>query len=180
MKKLIEAHDPPSGNRTSGLFSNLVTAVVGQQLSDKAAATIVERIKKLIGNPIWPRTVLAVSDKKLRETGISYSKVSYIKGLAQTAVDGGLNKKKFSKLSDEDVLQELTKLKGIGPWTAEMVLMFTLNRPDVFSIGDLGLRTAVAKLYNVSRNDTEKILKISEKWKPYRTLASWYLWKSID
>lgn len=95
-------------------------------------------------------------------------------------LDKTLDFSELQKIPEDEVVAKLTQVKGIGPWTAEMFLMFSLQRPDVFSIGDLGLRSAIAKLYKVDREDTDKVLKISKRWSPYRTLASLYLWKSLD
>jgi DNA-3-methyladenine glycosylase II len=116
----------------------------------------------------------------LRAVGLSYAKAKYVKSVCEHALSGDVDFEGMRNLPDEEIIAELIKIKGVGRWTAEMFIMFSLNRPDVFSLGDLGLRNAVAKLYNVDRDDLAAIEKISQKWKPYRSLASRYLWKSLD
>lgn len=182
MKKLIKKHGPLKWDWKSDIFEDIIETIINQQLSGKAAATIFKRFKKLFGKSKFPTPdqILKQSDETIRECGISFSKISYIKGVCQAVKTGKLELKKLPKLDDDEVMSELTKLKGIGIWTAEMTLMFSLKRPDVFSIGDLGLRTAVSNLYHVRRDNLKKIEKISNRWKPYRTYASRYLWKSVD
>lgn len=183
MARLIEAYDLPVWHSESpDLFKNLVGEIINQQLSDKASATIFKRFTALFEGDDFPapKEVLTTGDEKLRSSGISYSKVSYVKNIAQAIEEGQLDLENIDKLEDEEVIENLTKIKGVGIWTAEMFLMFSLARPDVFSIGDLGLRSAIAKLYGVDRDDKEKILEIANKWSPYRTIACRYLWASLD
>lgn len=163
-------------------FIDLADSIISQQLSGKAAATIFNRFKKLFKNEIIdPLELLKISDEKIRECGISYSKIKYIKGVAEEIKNKNLDLKSFDSKTDEEVINELTKLKGIGNWTAEMFLMFTLGRSDVFSIGDLGLKNAIIKNYKLKNKPTnKKLLEISEKWSPHRTYASRILWKSLD
>lgn len=161
------------------LFLDLVEIVVGQQLSMKAADSIFKRFKALFAGKITPKKLLAIEHDLLRGVGLSNSKAKYIKNIAEYV----LEQKEFQKvgaLSDNEIHAFLTKIKGIGPWSVDMFLMFTLKREDVFSMGDLGLRTAVSRVYGVDREDTKAIEKIAKKWKPYRTLASRYLWKSLE
>ncbi len=163
------------------LFVDILESIVSQQLSVKASNTIWKRFELLFEKKsIEPQDLLKIEDEKIREAGISYSKIKYMKGLSQMIVNKSLDLESLKILSDEDVLKELTKVKGIGPWTAEMILMFSLGREDVFSMGDIGLRNAISKIYNVDRDDLETVEKISKKWKPYRTYAARYLWKSLD
>lgn len=163
------------------LFEDLVESIISQQLSTKAADTISKRFKLLFGKSFpSPLKILEMPDDRIRECGISYSKIKYIKGIAEAVKSNSLNLSELAKLSDEKVLDELVKLKGVGKWTAEMFLMFSLNRSDIFSMGDLGLRNAVAKLYGVDRDNLKAIEKISKKWSPYRTIACRYLWNSLD
>ncbi|MBI3385295.1 DNA-3-methyladenine glycosylase 2 family protein [Candidatus Gottesmanbacteria bacterium] len=179
---LIKKHGELKWEWGSDLFSDLIESIVNQQLSGKAAATIFGRFKKLFTTKKFPSPsdILKISDEKIRTCGISLAKIKYIKGLCQAILAGNLNLDKLPSLSDEEVITELIKLKGIGKWTAEMILMFSLKREDVFSLGDLGLRKAVAKSYGVKQDDFRQIEKISQKWKPYRTIASRYLWKSLE
>lgn len=163
-------------------FSELCEIIINQQLSDKAAATIFARFKKLFPKEkIIPQVLLKLSDEKIRSCGTSNAKVSFLKDLAEKVLAEDLRFDGLDKLSDEKVITELIKVKGIGPWTAEMFLMFTLGREDVFSHGDLGLRNAIKKLYKFKKDPTKKqIEKIVNKWKPYRTYACRILWKSLE
>lgn len=181
MRRLIALHDAPIFNSNSDLFSDLVEAIINQQLSSKAGETIFNRFKGLFKKESFPTPVdiASMPDEIIRTCGISFTKITYIKGVCKAVHERTLNLEALRILSDEDVIKELTKLKGIGRWTAEMILMFSLKRMDVFSIGDLGLRTAVSKLYKVDRGDLKKIEKISLQWRPYRTIASRYLWKNL-
>jgi len=181
MKRLIKKHGELEWDWEVDLFSDLIESIINQQLSDKAAATIFKRFKSLFGKKFpKPEEILKLSDEKIRESGISFSKIKYIKGICEAIKKGELELDKLDSLSDEKVVEELVKLKGIGQWTAEMMLMFSLKRMDVFSVGDLGLRTAVSKLYKIDRSDVKKIEEISLRWKPYRTIAARYLWRSLD
>jgi len=162
-------------------FVDMVESIISQQLSIKASDTIFARFKFLFPEgKIVPELLLKIPDKKIRTCGISYSKISYIKGIAEALVKKQIDFKKLVELPDEEVIKELVKLKGVGRWTAEMFLMFTLLRDDIFSAGDLGLRNAILKHYKLKRVDEKKVLKISSKWSPHRTIASRILWKSLD
>lgn len=181
MEKLIEVFGSLPLHKSNSVFEDIVESIISQQLSVKASDTIYKRFLSLFGGKFpEPSQIIQMPDEKLRECGISFSKIKYIKGLAQAVSDGSFEPEKLKDLSDDMVLEKLTELKGIGPWTAEMLLIFTLQRPDVFSMGDIGLRNAIAKLYKVNRDDLKKIKKISDQWKPYRSLACRYLWKSLD
>lgn len=168
--------------KSKDLFIDLVESIISQQLSIKASDTIFNRFKKLFKNEkINPKDLLKIPDQKIRDCGISFSKIKYIKGIADEIVNNNLNLDKLDKLTDEEVIQELVKLKGIGNWTAKMYLMFTLDRPDVFSTGDLGLQNAIIKLYKLDNKPTkEMLLELSRKWSPYRTTASRILWRSLE
>lgn len=171
-------------------FRSLVESIVSQQLSVKASDTIFARfvdlflktgaIKSARSFP-KPEQVLKMSEVKLRKVGLSGSKVKYIKDLAKKVHDKEVQLNRLHKIPDEEVIEHLVQVKGIGRWTGEMFLMFSLARPDIFSHGDLGLRNAIQKLYRFKQPPTTKqIEKIAQKWAPYRTLASRYLWKSLD
>ncbi len=168
--------------KTTDYFSDLVETIVCQQLSEKAGATIFGRVKNLFPNKrITATYLMQIPDEKLRSVGPSRSKISFIKELAKTVSKRAINLTAVSAMGDEEVIQELTKLKGIGPWTAEMFLMFSLGREDVFSYGDLGLRRAIQRLYRFRKEPTRKqIDKIVVKWRPYRTYACRVLWKSLE
>lgn len=183
MKRLITQHGIlPDLEISKNIFADLVEAIVNQQLSEKAGATIFKRFKGLFGGRRFPKPqhVLDVPDQRIREAGLSWSKIKYIKGLSKIIHQKKMSLKKLFDQSDEEVIETLVAIKGVGRWTAEMILIFSLNRPDVFSMGDLGLRTAVSKLYRVDRDNLKKIETISLQWKPFRSYASRYLWKSLD
>ncbi len=182
MAKIIAKHQAPVWGKPGNLFDDIVENIIGQQLSAGPTKIITKRFVGLFKTGKFPtsRQILAMPDQKIRDAGMSWAKVKYIKSLSEMVENGQLDLEKVKLLADEEVIIELTRVKGIGRWTAEMVLIFYLQRPDVFSLGDLGLRTAVSKLYKVDRNNLKKIEKISLAWKPYRSLASRYLWKSLD
>lgn len=162
-------------------FVDIVDSIISQQLSGKAALTIFERFKKLFPKGgITPQKLVAIPDEKIRERGISYSKIRYLKGVAQAVLNKEINLEKLKEKPDEEVINELIKLKGIGRWTAEMFLIFTLLREDVFSSGDLGLKNAIIKHYKLKNPKEKDLLKISSKWSPFRSLASRILWKSLE
>lgn len=163
-------------------FDDLVESIISQQLSIKVSDTIYTRFKKLFkGERIHPQEALSIRDDDIRATGISYQKIGYIKDLAKKTVESGIVFEQFEIMTDEEIIEELTKVKGIGRWTAEMFLMFAMGRPDVFSYGDLGLQNAIQRLYGLSQRPTKgEAEAIAEKWKPYRTIACRYLWKSLE
>lgn len=162
-------------------FIALTREIIAQQLSGRVAEVIFARFKKLFPKgKITPRGVLKIKDEELRATGMSWSKVKFIKDLAQRVVGRELDFEKLSSLEDEGVIGELIKVKGIGRWTAEMFLMFTLGREDVFSKGDLGLKNAIKKLYGVSELADGWLDELTQKWSPYKTYACLILWNSLD
>lgn len=163
-------------------FLDLASSIVQQQLSIKAGDTIWKRFIALFPeNHPTADLVFAIEGQKIRDAGISWSKVSYVKDLAEKTLESGIVFEQFSIMTDEEIITELVKVKGIGRWTGEMFLMFTMGRPDVFSYGDLGLRRAIQHLYQLKKEPTkEEAEKIAEKWKPYRTIACRYLWRSLE
>ena len=161
-------------------FVALVHAIVSQQLSTKAAATIARRFDALFDGAPNPSAVARVQDEQLRAVGLSTQKVRYIRDLCERIADGSLPVDSLNELSDEDVIQRLTSVKGIGRWTAEMFLMFRLHRPDVLPVGDLGIVKAVQRAYGLRKVPRpERLTKIGEPWRPYRSVACWYLWASL-
>lgn len=168
--------------RNSGnYFSDLCEAIVGQQLSGKAASTIWGRFTTLMpAKRVTPKNILAVADQKMRATGMSWAKVKYVRDLAEKVKDKLFKLDQLDKLPDEQVIAQLVKVKGIGPWTAEMFLMFTLGRPDIFSHGDLGLANAMSKIYNLNKPTHAEVETICLKWSPYRTFACRVLWRSLE
>jgi DNA-3-methyladenine glycosylase II len=167
---------------TRKYFQDLCESIVCQQLSGKAAAAIWKKFKLLIGeNNIKPAYIVTLDDAFLRTTGISWAKARYTKYVAQAFLDGTVTSKKFSSMTEEEIITQLVKIKGVGRWTAEMFLMFSLGREDVFSIGDLGLRKGMQKLLHMKTLPGEKIMKrMSKKWSPYRTYGALLLWRSLD
>jgi DNA-3-methyladenine glycosylase II len=163
----------------------LVGSIVSQQLSTKAAATIFGRFAALFpgGTITTPGAIDAIDafdDATLRGVGLSGQKVGYLRDLCARIRDGRLNLDELERLPDEAVIERLTAVKGFGRWTAEMFLMFRLHRPDVLPAGDLGIMNAIQRLYKLrKRPDPKRILKIGEAWKPYRSVASWYLWQTL-
>lgn len=168
----------PTEKSTEHFVSELCETIVSQQLSVKAASTIWSRAKLLVDDWDNPKQILECSNEALRGAGLSGQKVSYVKNIALGMIEGVLNPLSYSSLSESDIIAELVQIKGIGIWTAEMFLIFTLGKQDVFSIGDLGLRNAI-KLHYGDLNPSE-MLALSEKWSPYRSYASLVLWKSLD
>jgi DNA-3-methyladenine glycosylase II len=163
-------------------FCSLAEAIISQQLSVKASDTITKRFIALFGKKPFPtpQEVLHMPTAKIRKTGVSGAKARYIKDLARHVAEKRLDFHKFSKWADEEIITHLTAVHGIGRWTAEMFLMFSLSRPDVFSPGDQGLKNAIRKLYGLKKEPSVKQLKqISDAWKPHRTLACRYLWRSL-
>lgn len=169
-------------SKSDNFFSDLCEAIINQQLSDKAARTIFNKFKKLFSQEIiTAEKLLKIPDKKIREVGTSWKKVTFMKGLADKVIKKEINLEKLEDLGDQEIIIQLTKLHGIGRWTAEMFLMFSLGREDVFSAGDLGLRRAMQKMYKLKTEPTLKqIEKISKKWSPYRTYAALILWRISD
>ena len=181
LKNLIQKYPVPVWEKKKDLFRSLIYEIVGQQLSGKAARVIFERTLDLFdGQTPKPKQLLDIPGQSLRDAGCSWAKIKYLKALAEAVENKSLDLSNQRNLSEQEVYRQLTAVKGIGPWTAEMFLIFTLHRPDVFSLGDLGLRTAVSRLYRVRRENLKKIEKISQAWKPYRSFASRYLWLSLE
>lgn len=180
---VIERVGPIELTLEPDLWWALVDAIASQQLSVKAAATIVGRVERLGTEELRPspEAMLAIPDEALRGAGLSRAKVAYVKDLAAKWLDGTLEPDRFATLDDEEIIAHLTQVKGIGRWTAEMVLIFTLGRPDVLPVDDLGLRVAVQRAYGLEeRPAREPLTRIAEPWRPYRSLATRYLWKSLN
>lgn len=162
-------------------FHSLAEAIVYQQLNGKAAVTIFNRFADLAGKPITPQGILKLSDAQMRSVGLSKQKSSYLRDMAERAVSGQLDFSKLHELSDEEVISHLTQVKGVGVWTAQMFLMFTLKRPNVLPTGDFGVQMAIKKHYNKRKvPNPVQMQKIAKSWEPYRSVACWYLWKSLD
>jgi len=170
-----------SEERPADAYGALLRAIVGQQLSTKAARTIYGRVLDLFGGKTpSPEQLLAAKEDDLRGAGLSGRKVEYIRDLASHVLSGELELDRFDKLADEEVIEEIVAVRGLGRWTAEMFLLFHLERPDVLSGGDLGIRKAVQIEYGLEEMPTpERVVEIGEAWRPHRSLASLYLWESL-
>ena len=174
--------DPRAG-RPADHYGALVRSIIGQQLSTKAARAIYTRLTDRFGGRTpTPEEVLADDPDALRTAaGLSHAKVAYLRSLAEHALDGSLHLDRLDQLSDDEVIAELVAVKGLGPWSAHMFLMFHLQRPDVLAVGDLGIRRAVMVAYGLDELPSPAALEaIAEAWRPYRTLACRYLWRSLD
>ncbi len=162
-------------------FHSLAEAILYQQLNGKAAVTIFNRFTEKTGDPVTPKGILKLSDAEMRAVGLSKQKTVYLRDLAEKTKAGLLEFERLGELPDEEVIQHLTQVKGVGVWTAHMFLMFTLRRPDVLPTGDYGVQMAIKKYYRKRKlpkpKDMEKIAKV---WAPYRSIACWYLWRSLD
>lgn len=174
--------EPRTEKRLSrGYFYALCREIIGQQLSGKVADVIIARFRALFSRSrITPQAILRLKDEALRGCGMSWSKVSFIKDLAHKAAGKEIKLAALSKLKDEEVIAALIKVKGIGPWTAEMFLIFTLGRENIFSYGDLGLHKGIEKLYKIKNPSQKQKAKIVEKWSPYKSYGSIALWHSLD
>lgn len=170
-------------SRNEPVLRALTRALVAQQLSVKAAQTIFTRFLALFpedGFPA-PSAVLAVSVDALRGIGLSRPKAGYLHDLCGRIVDGRLALERLDAMSDEEVLTTLTAVKGIGRWTSEMILIFQLRRPDILPVDDIGILRGIQQAYRLrSRPSAERVLRMGEKWRPFRSVASWYIWRSLD
>ena len=181
MRILIERVGPFRMEYGPPEFSSLAESIVYQQLNGSAAATIFERFAALAGEPLTPEGILKLGDEQLRGVGLSKQKSAYLKDLATKTRDGLLDFAKLPDLPDEEVVKHLTQVKGIGVWTAHMFLMFSLRRPDVLPTGDYGVQAAIKKHYRKRKWPKPKEMeKIARPWAPYRSVACWYLWRSLD
>jgi DNA-3-methyladenine glycosylase II len=163
-------------------FSALVRAITFQQLSTKAATTIHGRMVALMPNGVaTPEGLAALTDAQLRTAGLSRQKTAYLRDLCEKVSTAVIDLESLEALDDEEIIAALVKVKGIGRWSAEMFLIFRLLRPDVLPVGDLGILTAVQRAYRLrKRPSPDRLRKIGEAWRPYRSVASWYLWRSLD
>jgi DNA-3-methyladenine glycosylase II len=162
-------------------FMTLARAICGQQISVKAAQSVWNRVCVCLEQKITPQAVVAAERKNLRACGLSDRKTEYIADLAQHFVDGKIHARHWPRMSDEEIIAELTDVRGIGRWTAEMFLMFNLLRPDVFPLDDLGLQKGIRVSYFKGRKvSLARMRKLGESWRPWRSVATWYLWRSLD
>jgi len=181
LNQLIKKYPKPNfEDRSEFLMRELIESIVSQQLSVKAADTIFARFVGLFADGEFPtaKQILKMEDEKIRSAGLSFAKIKYVKSVANAFISDLIDIEKIRKQSDEEVIEELIQIKGVGRWTAEMILIFSLKRPDVFSIGDLGLRNAIKKLYGIT--DRNEMISLSQTWSPNRSTACWYLWRSLE
>jgi len=180
---LIDIHGPPDFQRTRNTFKSLAHTIIYQQLSGKVASVIYKRFLNLFPTSHFPtpKKVRQLSIRKLQTAGLSIQKATTIHELSDQYIQGHIRPRRFSYMSADEITHMLTKVKGIGPWTANIFLMFALNYPDILPTGDLGIRKGVQKLCNLSEMPEQKtVLQIGEPWRPFRTAASWYLWRLLD
>ena len=162
-------------------FPALVRTITAQQISTKAATTIYGRLVALTPQGVTPNALLKLTDAQFRQAGLSRQKIGYLRDLASKVTSGELPIGSLHELDDEAVIEAIVKVKGLGRWSAEMFLMFRLRRPDVLPLGDLGIMTAIQRLYGLrKRPKPARIMKIGDAWRPYRTIACWYLWRSLE
>lgn len=184
MKALLQTVTVEIPERPGNIYEALLRAIVGQQLSGKAATTIYGRfLERYDGVVPEPAVLRSEEIEDLRSVGLSRQKASYLQNVAAYFETNSHLTADFHDLSDEEIIEQLTSIKGVGKWTVEMILMFTLNRPDVFPVDDLGIRNAIQKHYALTAEGRElkrKMLEIAEQWRPYRSYASFVLWRSLD
>lgn len=162
-------------------FETLVRSIVYQQLSGRVASVILGRLVAAVGGEVTPANILKLRPARMRKLGLSGQKTAYIRDLARHTRDGAIIFEELLELPDAEVIERLTKVKGIGVWTVHMFLMFALRRTDVLPTGDLGIRNAIRKAYNLAEMPAPKDVEaIAERWRPYCTVASWYLWRSLE
>ena len=183
LRDLMRAHGPCglAARQHANPFKALARAIVGQQLSAKAAATIFSRFEGLYEAFPTPSQVLATPDERLRGAGLSSQKLGYLRDLSRRIEDGQLPLEVLERMEDEAIIEALTQVKGVGRWTAEMFLIFRLQRPDVLPVGDLGIVRAVQRAYKLRKAPSpDRLTRIGEAWRPYRSVACWYLWASLN
>jgi DNA-3-methyladenine glycosylase II len=181
LRAIIERVGPCRMEFGPAEFHSLVEAIIYQQLNGKAAVTIFKRFAALAGEPLTPEGILKLSDEQLRSAGLSKQKSAYLKDLSAKTAAGLLDFARLAELSDEEVIEHLTQVKGIGVWTAHMFLMFSLRRPNVLPTGDYGVQVAIKKHYKKRKlPKPEDMEKIAKSWEPYRSVACWYMWRSLD
>jgi DNA-3-methyladenine glycosylase II len=181
LRAIIERVGPCRMEFGPAEFCSLAEAIVYQQLNGKAAVTIWKRFAGLAGEPVTPEGILRLSDEQLRSVGLSKQKSAYLKDLAAKTASGLLDFSKLQDLSDEEVIKHLTQVKGIGVWTAHMFLIFSLRRPNILPTGDYGVQMAVKKHYKKRKLPKPvEMERIARVWEPYRSIACWYMWRSLD
>ncbi len=180
LAKLIKLYPKDFLFTKSDPFLTLSRSIVGQQISVKAAQSVWDRFELKL-KKINPQTVKEIHTSSLKSVGLSRQKVLYLKNLSQAFIEKKIKFNQWNKMNNEEIIQDLVQVKGIGRWTAEMFLIFNLCRADIFPVDDIGMIKGLCKVYNLNYPiSKEKVIKIGEKWKPYRSVATWYLWRSLD
>ena len=180
LSKIIESYPQDFLFSKSDPFFTLARSIVGQQISVKAAQSVWDRLEAKVIK-ISPKIIIKTHSNILKSVGLSRQKVNYLKNLANAFIENKIKLNMWNKMTDEEIIQDLIQIKGIGRWTAEMFLIFNLCRADIFPLDDIGMIRALCKLYNIPYpTNRELVIKIGEKWKPYRSVATWYLWRSLD
>ena len=181
LRAIIERVGPCRMEFSVPEFASVAEAIVYQQLNGKAAVTIFNRFAALAGDPLTPEGILKLSDAQMRAVGLSKQKSSYLQDLAKKTSDGLLNFARLPEMTDDEVIEHLTQVKGIGEWTAHMFLIFSLRRQNVLPTGDYGVQVAIKKHYKKRKLPKPKDMeKIARAWEPYRSVACWYMWRSLD
>lgn len=179
MKDLVERVGKIDLKPGGDYFESIVQSIIYQQIAGSAAASIYGKLVEAVRSEMVPGNLNELSDDQIRKCGVSPQKLRYLRDLTEKVISGNLDLDSIHKLNDNEIIEELTKVKGIGVWTAQMFLIFTLGRPDVFPSRDLGIQNAMKKQYRIRGKVTEaRITRIARKWSPYRTAATWFLWKS--
>ena len=178
LSRIINKFDDLELISRGDIFFTLIRSIIGQQISVKAASTVWSRFTKKVGE-ITPKNILSVDFEDLRSCGLTQKKTEYVIGISESWHEYSLFD--WNKMDDEEVIEKLIKFRGVGKWTAEMILIFTLLRPDVFPIGDIGMIRGIEKSYNSGvRMSNDELYALSEKWKPWRTVACCYMWRTVD
>ena len=182
MRTIIERVGPFTMEFREPTFSTLVRSIVYQQLSGKVASVILKRLMDALPDgKVTPQNILRLRPDRMRKLGLSRAKTDYIRDLARLTAKGEVSFEMLFELEDEAVIEHLTRVKGVGVWTAHMFLMFALQRPNILPVGDLGMRSAIRKAYGMEAMPTPReIEELAQSWHPYCSVATWYLWRSLD
>jgi len=181
LASIIQQVGPCSIGFNDPTFHTLAESILYQQLNGRAAATIFKRFTDASGDPLTPEGILKLTDAEMRAVGLSRQKTSYLRDLSEKTAAGLMEWDRMSNFSEEEVIAHLTQVKGVGVWTAHMFLMFSLRRPDILPTGDYGIQAAIKKYYKKRKWPKPAVMqKIAKPWAPYRSIACWYLWRSLD
>lgn len=182
MAEIIHKVGPFRPGVVENTFQAMIKSIIHQQISMKAAQTIVRRVKQLCpGGRLSASVLNKAGDRELREAGLSRQKASYVRSICDHFLTGSIKQQLLKRLSDEEIIEKLIDIRGVGVWTADMILIFNLQRPDVWPVDDLGLRAAMKKWYGIPTDAKRgRLLKAGERFRPYRSVATWYLWSSLD